>query len=413
MSRLRRTGFTLIELLVVIAIIGILIALLLPAVQKAREAARRASCRNNLKQLGLAVHNYHDVHSTIPYNGDFSEARRWPRLGGPSASYGQFVRLLPFLEQAGLWNSIDLGYQDGCEFNVPGIGSVQNWTMHAVKVQQLFCPSDGLESLYPNRQTNANGDCPSGFPSGNQNRGLTGTPWTATSSYPGQVSNYSTNLGANYGNPVNSFAAVGSNLAFGCVGCNASGAGGAWPRNVVGAEGLANGAIGADCQTPTGSGWAGVHWNGFWMGVRGGDGQPTIGFNDVTDGLSQTIMYGEKIRIGPGDHAALGGTGIAAWDYDCCSVWTAQGGRSFSTCFPINFQLGCVLRQGIGQLTRTFPGCGPGDGTLFKRAASSHHPTGAMFAFGDGSVDFLRENIDPRTYNALGTRSSNDVVTNR
>lgn len=74
MSRNRQSGFTLIELLVVIAIIAILIALLLPAVQQAREAARRTQCRSSLKQLGLAMHNYHDVFNSFPMGGNGADA---------------------------------------------------------------------------------------------------------------------------------------------------------------------------------------------------------------------------------------------------------------------------------------------------------------------------------------------------
>ena len=97
----RRTGFTLIELLVVIAIIAILIALLLPAVQQAREAARRTQCRNNLKQLGLALHNYHDTFNILPVCGPAC-----PNLAVPLGNkrWGWAVMLLPYMDQAPLYN---------------------------------------------------------------------------------------------------------------------------------------------------------------------------------------------------------------------------------------------------------------------------------------------------------------------
>jgi prepilin-type N-terminal cleavage/methylation domain-containing protein len=109
----RRQGFTLIELLVVIAIIAILIALLLPAVQQAREAARRTQCRNNLKQHGLAMHNYVDAFNVFPYAGNFVQASATDAgsvyLRARSQS-GYFTMLLPYLDQAPLYNSLDHNY---------------------------------------------------------------------------------------------------------------------------------------------------------------------------------------------------------------------------------------------------------------------------------------------------------------
>lgn len=105
----RRTGFTLVELLVVIAIIGILIALLLPAVQAAREAARRAQCTNNLKQLSLAVHNYHDVHKSFPAGAIWHGAGATAPEDGRNLSWGAtwVIMLLPFIEQSALADSYD------------------------------------------------------------------------------------------------------------------------------------------------------------------------------------------------------------------------------------------------------------------------------------------------------------------
>src|SRR6187200_2715856 len=91
-----RRGFTLIELLVVIAIIGVLIALLLPAVQAAREAARRMQCTNNLKQMALAVHNYHDANQTFPY--------------AYQQSISHHARLLPYMEQSPLYEQVNFSF---------------------------------------------------------------------------------------------------------------------------------------------------------------------------------------------------------------------------------------------------------------------------------------------------------------
>src|SRR5262249_51583200 len=97
----RRMGFTLVELLVVIAIIGILIALLLPAVQAAREAARRTQCNNNLKQLGLGIHNYHDAKKEFPYNYQLIGQNAWEAA---SAHYA----ILPYIEQASLFEQFQI-----------------------------------------------------------------------------------------------------------------------------------------------------------------------------------------------------------------------------------------------------------------------------------------------------------------
>jgi prepilin-type N-terminal cleavage/methylation domain-containing protein len=133
--KVRRPGFTLIELLVVIAIIAVLIALLLPAVQSAREAARRAQCTNNLKQIGLAMHNYHDQQGSLP-----------PGLKG--CCWGTWlVFTLPFIEQQPLynaWNSFGndqyetLGIQNG---SLRYDGQV-NITVCSSRVNAYNCPSD-------------------------------------------------------------------------------------------------------------------------------------------------------------------------------------------------------------------------------------------------------------------------------
>jgi prepilin-type N-terminal cleavage/methylation domain-containing protein/prepilin-type processing-associated H-X9-DG protein len=124
--RHRRSGFTLIELLVVIAIIGVLIALLLPAVQSAREAARRSQCTNNLKQLGLALHNYHDSVGALPLG----------RTIPFDASYSVQARVLTFMEQTTL--------QSAMNFDV-GWNTPDNATIARVSIASFLCPSDARQ----------------------------------------------------------------------------------------------------------------------------------------------------------------------------------------------------------------------------------------------------------------------------
>ncbi len=127
----RRRGFTLIELLVVIAIIAVLIALLLPAVQAAREAARRSQCVNNLKQIGLSLHNYHGVQNCLP-PGQF-EGNDW-------ADWSAQVMMLPYLEQTPVFNSINFTYAGGVNPAQPGDRS--NSTAQRVTINVFLCPSD-------------------------------------------------------------------------------------------------------------------------------------------------------------------------------------------------------------------------------------------------------------------------------
>ncbi len=143
----RKRGFTLIELLVVIAIIAILIALLLPAVQQAREAARRTQCKNNLKQLGIALHNYHDVYHLFPWMEGGTSGPAVPELNN-NASISGFVMMLPMMEQGPLWTDIQKGRdRDGNPGNgvfrkdgpVPWVSSFDPWR---AQLPGLQCPSD-------------------------------------------------------------------------------------------------------------------------------------------------------------------------------------------------------------------------------------------------------------------------------
>ncbi len=240
----RQRGFTLIELLVVIAIIAILIALLLPAVQQAREAARRSTCKNNLKQIGLALHNYHDTHRVLPFGGTSSSSNyNW----GAGASSGQAIYnwrgfILPFIDQAPLYNLMDSEYKGGTTY--PDLTA---WN----KVIAVYnCPSD---------------------PSANRQNAGKVAGWS-DSATAGAVTSYFGNAGSNQ-------VAAGG----GCSAC------GVCTGSCV-CYGPATDFAGAGTGDVTGM-----------FALRGS----RISMRDVTDGTSNTLFVGES-RIGDSTTDVLG-----------------------------------------------------------------------------------------------------------
>jgi prepilin-type N-terminal cleavage/methylation domain-containing protein len=132
-------GFTLVELLVVIAIIGILVALLLPAIQAAREASRRSSCSNNLKQIGVALHNYHDTHNTLPAGFIY-------RTPNGVADWGWAVSILPFTENNALYEDLNPGETRLTQYYFAGAPAASQALLQT-RIKTYRCPSDVTRPL--------------------------------------------------------------------------------------------------------------------------------------------------------------------------------------------------------------------------------------------------------------------------
>jgi prepilin-type N-terminal cleavage/methylation domain-containing protein/prepilin-type processing-associated H-X9-DG protein len=354
-----RRGFTLIELLVVIAIISVLIALLLPAVQAAREAARRAQCTNNLKQIGLAMHNYIDSNNLFP-PGAISVA------DAPWTGNGLCWRALtlPYMEGNTLYNAINTSlpaYADST------FGGASMYTAWVVVPSQWLCPSDGQ---------NGNGLLPVGTPTGQWSGSTSNT--TPVNPATGQqvglvpVSNYCGSFGDNYASHYIALpweTPYATNLIAGQPRIG-------WP-----------GPWGVNQSSPGSPVAPGLRGMFDYFGAQ------TVTLQSVTDGLSNTILVGEVLPYQTADlnfwnfNGSVAGTTIPInWNSNTVNP-------SSSTCYNHwqDYPVGCRFDY---------------DSTGFK----SQHPGGANFLFGDGSCHFLKASLNAMTYAALGSRAGGEVI---
>jgi len=307
-----RLGFTLIELLVVIAIIAVLIALLLPAVQAAREAARRAQCSNNLKQIGLACHNYHESRGALPGANMV--------FGGTGLS--ALSMLLPAMEQTTAYNSIN--------FNLAH-GEPENATARSTAISAFVCPSDQSNPL------------------------------------------------PSLGGQTNYMADMGSGIV--------------WQEAVGGNAGL---------PKP----------NGLFHG------NSSKRFADVTDGLSNTGMFSERV-LADGNNAVV--SKVADVFFSPLAPTTVD--EAFTMCqaididdlhnqFPLFMGAPWLSGQHIFQHINQPNGrsCGFFVTNRAVMPPSSFHPGGVQLLLADGSVRFLKDTVNLATWRALGTIAGGEVI---
>ncbi len=309
------SGFTLIELLVVIAIIGVLVGLLLPAVQQAREAARRSACSNKMKQQGLAIHSFADVNPETFPAGWVGEYENGEWHGDEGEGFGFASRMLPYIEENSVYKTINFDQQ---------VSHSSNAAARTTVISTFRCPSDSYGSddlFYPGAEGSGE-DTPDASP---------GSVQYARSNYPGCFGN----------------------------------------EHIAGHEHdeVTAALSGGDEGFEAGEG------NGIFF-AGGAKGQNAVSFRDVSDGLSKTIMIGER-------DSRLGG-----------SLWIGRGD---------GLESGMSRVVGVGE--HVFNSSDPHFEDFF-----SSHPGGVSFVFADGHVAFLSDGMTETIFQALSTRAGGEVV---
>ncbi|AMV35890.1 DUF1559 domain-containing protein [Planctomyces sp. SH-PL62] len=359
-------GFTLIELLVVIAIIAVLIALLLPAVQAAREAARRAQCVNNLKQIGLAMHNYHSSQNTFPmgvsasYNSINGGCVAW-------SGWSAHSLLLTTMEQSAIYNAANFQFDP-----LQGIGWDVNATSWQTKVSSFLCPSDGnagkvgYNSYYASRGTTFDAD-------------------------------YKVNQGAppNCGGNVRSTGLFSYQQTYGLNDITDGSS-----NTVAFSEGLVG--SGDSRVRPYVTGVNVESLSSWGTDVRSSDAGSALILGEQAPGaaISQVLQTCstafQNATAGGGLHSNRGGH----W------AWGAEGFTLFNTVVPpgsSQYTWGSC-RFGCG-------GCGVGSADhAHLTNANSNHSGGVNVLFGDGSTRFVKSSIAMNIWWAVGTKAGGEIV---
>ncbi len=374
----RRRGFTLIELLVVIAIIAVLIALLLPAVQAAREAARRAQCVNNLKQIGLGLHNYQSSTGCFPPGHGQSTAYATYTGYAGWTEWSAQAMLLPYIEQGPMYNAINFYFCSGY-----GLGQQVNGTVASAVVNTFMCPSDTQV---------AKGQVPTGTgpPNTNSYRASVGT--TSSSWYwvpgPGYASCQPDPFRLNNppGNPGCTPASTGLFCYWMPYGIN----------DVT--DGTSNTV--AFSESLVGD----PNWQ-----AKGG---PNNGVNNVGAAVANACVDDVSILAPATLTAALQACSLAYKNPGSATITTATGARwswgavgisMFQTIVPPNSK-----QYQWNSCRADCAGCSPDDSAFTN--AQSYHSGGVNVLFADGSVKFIKDSISMQTWFAIGTKANGEVI---